>query len=321
MNLIEIERKSRILTKAQFGCLRDAYTLNVTRGCEFMCVYCYARGYPGAPFSGQVHLYGNLPEKLAEELDSPRRRSVVHWIAFNTASDCFQTHPMILDITYRSMKVLLERGIAFSFLTKGWIPNRFIELFAIYPGSVTARIGLVSRSRRYQEVFEPCAASVAERLENIDRLKAAGIDVEVRIDPIIPFYTDDEASIKRIYKALAKREVSRVSLSYLHLRPAILDQLRRELPPIEFNILRSCFESQSWNVVGASTRSKLIPRPLRERGYKRFTDLSKEFGITPLICSCKNPDIPAHRCTTAMGMERAKEPEGETNRQLTLFSC
>ena len=30
MELIEVERKSRVLTKAQFGCLRDAYTLNVT---------------------------------------------------------------------------------------------------------------------------------------------------------------------------------------------------------------------------------------------------------------------------------------------------
>jgi hypothetical protein len=99
MELIEAERKSRVLTKAQFGCLRDAYTLNVTRGCEFLCVYCYARGYPGASFSGEVHLYRNLPEKLAGELDNPRRRSVMDWVVFNTASDSFQTHPMVLDIT------------------------------------------------------------------------------------------------------------------------------------------------------------------------------------------------------------------------------
>ncbi|MGD2126339.1 MAG: hypothetical protein PVG99_09680 [Desulfobacteraceae bacterium] len=29
-------------------------------------IHCYARGYPGVPFSGDVHVYGNLPEKLAE---------------------------------------------------------------------------------------------------------------------------------------------------------------------------------------------------------------------------------------------------------------
>lgn len=321
MELIHIERKSRVLTKAQFGCLRDAYTINVTKGCEFTCVYCYARGYPEAPYSGQVHLYGNLPEKLAKELDNPRRRSVIDWVVFNTASDSFQTHPEILNITYRAMKVLLERGIGFSFLTKGWIPNRFIELFSHYPGLVTPRIGLVSTSPRYRDLFEPQAAPVAERLQNIDRLKGVGIGVEVRIDPIIPFYTDDDVSIERLYEALAVRDIKTVSLSYLHLRPAILSQLEKELPPTELNVILSCFKSQPWSVVGASTRSKLISLSLRKKGYNRFVALSKGFGITPLICSCKNPDMPAHRCPTGMRIEKTEKPRVEKQRQLTLFPC
>ncbi len=321
MSLIEVERKSRVLTKAQFGCLRNAYTLNVTRGCEFSCVYCYARGYPGAPCSGEVHLYDNLPVKLAGELDSPRRRSVIHWVVFNTASDSFQTHPMILDITYRSMKVLLERGIGFSFLTKGWIPNRFIKLFSHYPDLVASRIGLVSMSDKYRELFEPYAATVNERLQNIDRLKGVGISIDVRIDPIIPFYTDDEVSIERLYETLASRDIRKVSLSYLHLRPPILDQLQQELPPTEFKVLRSCFETQPWTEVGTSTRSKLVPLPLRKKGYKRFMALSKAFGITPLICSCKNPDMPSHLCSTGMGIEKIRKRQGEKGRQLTLFSC
>jgi len=321
MDLIEVERKSRVLKKAQFGCLRDAYTLNVTRGCEFTCVYCYARGYPEAPLSGEVQLYRNLPEKLAEELDNPRRRSVIDWVLFNTASDSFQTHPKILDITYRTMKILLERGIGFSFLTKGWIPNRFIELFSDYPGLVTSRIGMVSMCPRYRDLFEPHAATVAERLQNIDRLKGVGMNVEVRIDPIIPFYTDDEVSIKELYEALAARDIRTVSLSYLHLRPAILNQLQRELPPTEFNVILSCFQSQPWSVVGTSTRSRLIPLSLRKKGYKRFIRLSKGFGIMPLICSCKNPDMSGHQCSTRLGIEKTSKPHGERGRQLTLFPC
>jgi DNA repair photolyase len=318
MEFIEIERKSRVLTKAQFGCLKDAYTFNITRGCEFNCVYCYARGYPGAPFSGQVHLYGNLPDKLAGELDSPRRRSVVDWVVFNTASDSFQTHPAVLDITYRTMKVLLERGIGFSFLTKGWIPDRFIKLFSSHPEMVTARIGLVSLSPRYRDLFEPNTATPTERLQNIERLIKAGMGVDVRIDPIIPFYTDDEDAIRRLYQALAERGVRRVSISYLHLRPAILDQLQRELPAKEFNLLRSCFESQSWKVVGSSTQSKLIPLLLREKGYRRFIALSKGYGIKPYICACKNPDMPAHQCSTAV---RRKQAQRKEIGQLSLFAC
>ena len=88
MHLIEAERKGRVLTKGNFGCLRDVYTLNITRGCEFNCVYCYARGYPEAPSPREVFLYRNLPQKLAAELDNPRRRAVIDRIAFNTASPC-----------------------------------------------------------------------------------------------------------------------------------------------------------------------------------------------------------------------------------------
>ena len=318
MKFIEIERKSRVLTKSQFGCLRDAYTFNITRGCEFLCVYCYARGYPGAPFSGVVHLYHNLPEKLARELDNPRRRSAVDWVVFNTSSDSFQTHPAVLDITYATMKVLLERGIGFSFLTKGWIPDRFIKLFSSHPGLITARIGLVSLSQRYRDLFEPNAATPAERLENIERLKKEGMEVEVRIDPIIPFYTDDEGSIKGLYEALAERGTKRVSISYLHLRPAILDQLQRELPLTECNLLRSCFESQSWSEVGSSTRSKLIPLLLREKGYRRFIALAKDFGIKPYICACKNHDMPAHQCSTAV---RRRQDLRQEKEQLSLFAC
>ena len=218
MKFVEIRRKSRVLAKSDFGCLRGAHTLNVTRGCEFMCTYCYARGYPEAPV-GEVHIYSNLAEKLAEELDNPRRRTVIHRVLFNTASDSFQTHPDILDVTFRTMKVLLERGIGFSFLTKGWIPNRFITLFSDYPKLIMGRIGLVSLSEQYRDLFEPGAASPVERLQNIERLLALGIKVEVRIDPIIPFFSDDETSINGLYEALAERHIHTVSINYLHLRP------------------------------------------------------------------------------------------------------
>ena len=116
MKLIEIEKKSKVLKKAQFGCLRHVYALNITKGCEFQGVYCYARGYPEAPEPGIVYLYRNIPEKLAREIDNPRRRTVIDHVLFNTASDSFQSHPAILDITYQSMEVLLKRKIRVSFL-------------------------------------------------------------------------------------------------------------------------------------------------------------------------------------------------------------
>ena len=316
--VIEIDRRSPALARAGFGCLRGAHTINVTRGCEFDCVYCYARGYPDAPATGEVYLYRNLPEQLAAELDNPRRRTAVHRVIFNTASDSFQTHPAVLDIAYQTMQVLMKRRIGFSFLTKGEIPQRFIALFSEHPQLVSARIGLVSTRPRFREVFEPHAAPTAARLRNITNLRAAGVDVEVRVDPIIPFLTDDAQSVRSLFSAVAERGVRRVTLSYLHLRPAIFEQLRHELPAAEFALLRTCFETRPWSVVGSSTRCKLIPAPLRRKGYGRFREIAGEFDLIPLICACKNPDLPAQLCSVR------DEPPRETGgkgRQLSLFPC
>ncbi|MBW2066940.1 MAG: radical SAM protein [Deltaproteobacteria bacterium] len=320
MKLFEVERKSRVLTKAEFGCLKEFHRINVTRGCEFKCVYCYARGYRWAPGQDEVYLYRNLPERLERELDRGRRQSPIKWIIFNTSSDSFQSHPRIRDITYRTMASLLERGIGFSFLTKGKIPDRFIKLFAYYPDLVHGRIGLVSTSENYQRLFEPRAAKVQERLDNVTNLMEAGVQVEVRIDPIIPFYTDDDKSIADLYLALEKRGVKKVTLSYLHLRPAILQQLQNELPARAMKVLMSCFETQTWSEIGSSTRSKLVPLKLRERGYERFFRLSKDYEIRPVVCSCKNPDIKgAGLCSAGWPVAKSYESSRRFGRQLTLF--
>ena len=116
-------------------------------------------------------------------------------------------------------------------------------------------------------------------------------------------------------------QITSVSLSYLHLRPAILDQLKKELPTTEFNVLHSCFERKPWTKVGAATRSKLIPRALRKKGYGRFRELARKFGIQPLICQCKNPDLPGQLCSASFANEKTGKHLKEKGKQLTLFPC
>jgi DNA repair photolyase len=317
MKIIEVDRKTSVLHKAQFGCLRHTYTLNVSRGCEFMCVYCYARGYPNAPPPGEIFLYKNLPEKLSAELGNPRIRSKVSWVSFNTATDCFQTHPAVQDITFEAMKMLLEKTVGFSFLTKGRIPNRFIKLFSGHPDQIHPTLCLVSVRSRYQELFEPQAASPSERLGNIDRLQAAGLKVHVRVDPIIPFITDDQESISELCSALATRGIRKLTLSYLHIRPAILDQLSQELPRTQFVLLKSCFGNRPWKGSANFIQSRLAAPGIRKGGYDRFKAIAKDFGITPLICACKNPDMEGQICSTPSNRDYTEKAP----KQLSLFQC
>ncbi len=320
LRIIHRERKSRVLKPGTFGCLKGACTVNVTQGCGLFCAYCYARGYATAPPKGEVHLFINLPELLRRELDSNRRRWVPGMVIFNTATDCFQPHPDILDVTYQTMATLLERGIGVSFLTKGFIPQRFIELFKGNRENVQAQIGLVSLSEGYGRTYEPFSASPREKLENIERLLAAGIETQVRVDPIIPFVTDSREEVEALFTALGQRGIRRASLSYLHLRPAIQRQLRSELPPLHRKLLESCFQNRDWIEVGLSTKTKLLPKNLRENGYGRMKMIAHSHGISAVICRCKNPDLNGEICVPAR-VQKSISGQVRGKKQLMLFPC
>ena len=276
--VIPRSRKGKILTQAHFGCLEGIPTLNITNGCLFQCTYCYARGYSQAPKAGEVYLYTNLPNLLEEELS--KKRALLQWIILNTSSDCFQSHPDILNVTYRVIEILLDYGIGISFLTKGTISLRFFNLFGRSPGKIFAQIGVVSLSESYWKRYEPNTPSPEKRLENIQGFKDIGIIPEIRIDPIIPFVTDTETEAKRLFGRLSEMGIKKVTLSYLHLRPAIERQLMRELSPLHQRLIESCFRTQEWKTMGSSTKTKLLPKTIREKGYKRFKMIAEKYMVS-----------------------------------------
>ena len=290
--VIPRERRTRALKPFSFGCLKGHYSLNITNGCLHRCVYCYARGYPGAPEANTVELYVNLPELIAREL---RGRKRPRFVVLNTASDCFQPHPSILELTHRCLKLLLENGLTVHFLTKGRIPPETLDLLSRYPKQVRAQVGLVSLDRAYWKLFEPRTAPPEERLKMIEELAQRGILPDVRIDPMIPFFTDSEDQMKRLLSALRDLGVKRVILNYLHLRPGIEENLKRELGGL-WQRISFCYRNQPWQKVGLSTKSKLLPLGLRRRGYDRIRSWAGEMGIEAVLCSCKNPDLPGQTC-------------------------
>jgi len=315
--VIPRSRKGKVLNPANFGCLEGIPTLNITNGCLFQCNYCYARGYSQAPKKGEVYLYINLPDLLEEELS--RKRIIPQWVILNTSSDCFQSHPDILNVTYKVIRILLDHGIGISFLTKGFIPHRVFDLFKRSPEKIFAQIGLVSLSGGYWKRYEPNTPSPEKRIENIQGLKEVGIIPEIRMDPIIPFVTDTEEEMKNLFVRLKNLGVKRVTLSYLHLRPAIQKQLMREISPLHQRLIESCFRTQEWKTVGSSTKTKLLPKPIRERGYERIRKIAKGFGIAAFVCQCKNPDLKGDLCGS--GRIKAILIKRRTPSQLPLFQC
>lgn len=294
VKLIKQRRKTSILKPPAFDCLKGTPSINITKGCLHSCVYCYARGFTNAPPRGEVYLYENLPEMLKRELD--RKRRLPSWISFSTASDAFQDIDEILKITYATMRLLLERGIGISFLTKGFIPSEFINLFGRYPAYIKARIGIVSLNEDYRRMFEPFSAYPFKRLVNIKNLIDAGIDIAVRIDPLIPRITDSDISMENLFKRLKILGVKNISVSSLVMRPSIMNQFIEELP---FGLVKEIFKhynGQPWERVITSAKTRVLPKSIRIAQYRKVKDIAGQYGIGCYICGCKNPDLPWEFC-------------------------
>lgn len=326
IRIIHRERKSPVLRKSNYGCLKGAHAINVSSGCAIGCVYCYAAGYPEAPGRDTVELYTNLPELLTKELDNPRKRERPRLVIFNTSTDCFQPHPEVLDLTYELFQILFKRGIGISFLTKGEIPERFFRLFEANKDKVRPIIGIASASDKYREAYEPNAAPPESRLAAIKEFIKMGIRVDARADPLIPFVTDTEESLNHLFSELSRVGIDRVTVSYLHIRPGIEKVLMPSLKPMWKKLLESCFPSDEWLIIGGVSRARLVPAPLRKKGYEKARRIAGEYGISVDVCMCKNPDIDGTVICSASrkaSIELAKageSPEAGT-KQLALFLC
>jgi DNA repair photolyase len=309
------ERKAAVLTPSQLACLSTMPTVNLTAGCAHECLYCYARSYSQNPGCGRVTLYANTLAKLRAEL--PRKRRRPRAVYFSPSCDAFQPVAEVLDMAYDVFAFLLAEGVGVGFLTKGRIPDRHMELLAAHAANVHGGIGLTTLDEDVWGVFEPRTAPPARRVAQIAALIRAGIDTQVRLDPILPGVTDDEATLDGVLSALAEVGTRDVTISTAFLRPPIIQALRRNVqrkPWLEA-LLRHYEDGPTLAMHGAGTSILVPPAATRRSIYERVERIAARHGIRVRICACKNGDVAEGSCHIAGDWDR-KLP---SDRQGMLF--
>lgn len=240
---------------------------------------------------GKVLIYGNMPEKLKQELSA--RRKLPAYVFFSPTCDVLQPIPQVLKVTYELLKVLLEYGIGINLLTKGRIPAKFLGLFSQYKKLVHVQIGITTVNRDIQKKMEPYAATPQERVRNIKRLSAIGIVPEVKLDPLIPGVTDTETNLTTLFKVLQGLGVNSTGINYLFLRPQIKKNLCKALSNTHFlpKILEHYQNGKSLNLLAEKSRVLALDLEYRKRAYEQISRWARNFGIHAYVCGCKNPDI------------------------------
>lgn len=174
-------------------------SINVYRGCEHGCAYCYARptheylGFSaGLDFESKIMVKEDAPELLRRELSAPKWQPQT--LAMSGVTDCYQPLERRFQLTRRCLEVLADFRNPVCVITKNYLVTRDADLLAELARFDAARVylSITTLDSSLTPKLEPRASLPEARLRAIRVLSQAGIPVGVLAAPLIPGLNDHE---------------------------------------------------------------------------------------------------------------------------------
>lgn len=196
-------------------------SINVYRGCEHGCVYCFARPFHeylgmsiGVDFETKIFVKHEAPTLLRAEL--AKKSWTPQPIGMSGITDCYQPIERKLGLTRKCVEVMVETRNPVVAITKNHLVTRDIDLLAQLAKMNAAFVWLsiTTLDAKLAGVMEPRASSPARRLDALRQLSAAGIPCGVLVAPLIPGLTDHE--LPQILAA--SREAGAAACGFVPLR-------------------------------------------------------------------------------------------------------
>lgn len=158
-------------------------------GCQHDCDYCYAKSLldfrglwnPTDPSIADI-------KKIRKKIGKMKPGTIVR---LGGMTDCFQPLELSKRVTYQTIQALNEAGVGYLIVTKSDIVARdeYIRLYdpklAHIQVTVTCFDDDLYRKLAYEKAPLP-----SKRIAAIEKLYAAGIDVQLRLSPFIPEFVD-----------------------------------------------------------------------------------------------------------------------------------
>lgn len=216
----EIQSKSalnKLKRKVPYG-----WDLNVYRGCEHACSYCYARyshTFLGSEdFGGDIYIKTNVVDVLSRELSSSGWKNEV--INIGGVTDTYQPAEEHYQFMPQILRLMIEHKNPIIISTKSSLILRDLELIAELAQSTYVNVGvtITTVSDELRAKIEPGSHSVSERFEILDKFRETGASTGLHVMPILPFLSDDRENFEGLFRRAKMSDVDYALCGTLYLR-------------------------------------------------------------------------------------------------------
>ncbi|MCJ7854928.1 radical SAM protein [Lachnospiraceae bacterium NSJ-143] len=219
-NFIEVECKTACRRLKRF--FPYEYDLNVYRGCEHGCRYCYAlyshRYINLDSFFGDIYVKKNIAEVLDRELSKKTwKRDVIN---IGSVSDSYQQAEAVYKIMPEVLEVLTKHRTPCIISTKSDLILRDFDILAKLAETAAVNVAstITCADENIRKKLEPGAVPSQRRFEMLKAFNGTKVTTGVHFMPAVPFLTDTPQNIERICGGTSECGADYIITGTLNLR-------------------------------------------------------------------------------------------------------
>jgi DNA repair photolyase len=257
------------------------WSINPYRGCMHACAYCYARPTheylslgAGTDFETRIIVKPHAPELLREAFERPKWQGEP--IVFSGVTDCYQPLEASLRLTRRCLEVCAEYRNPVGIITKGVLIERDLDVLQTLAreSQLWVSVSVPFHNPELARAMEPYVATPKRRLQTIEKLAAAGIDVAVSVAPIIPGLNDED--IAKVLGAAREAGAQRAHYTLLRLpgpvKEVFEERLREKLPLRAERVLHRIRETRGGELSDSRFKHRMRGEGIYAQTIERLFD-------------------------------------------------
>jgi DNA repair photolyase len=270
---VAIENKSalnKLKRRIPYG-----WDLNIYRGCEHGCKYCYAiysHDYLNdGNFFDTVYYKKNILEALESELSSPTwKREIVN---IGGVTDSYQPIEKELKLMPEILKLMIKYKTPIIISTKSDLILRDIDLINELSKITYVNIAftITTMDETLRSKLEPNASPSIKRFESLKKFRETNASLGVHLMPIIPYLTDSYDNLEKIYYL-----ASRVKVDYV--LPGTM-YLRGKTKPYFLDFIRD-YDNEIYTKINNLYRSGSAGVEYKDGLYKKVNELKLKYNVT-----------------------------------------